>query len=209
MISAEEIYNALALRHGAENQKILASASAGVAGLGGLGSHIAVFLARLGVGRLVLADFDRVDLANIQRQQYYLSDVGRPKCEALAEQLRRINPYLRYETHDTRVTTENAPLIFDGCRVVCEAFDRPEEKAMLAEAVLGSMPDAVLVAASGMAGFGPANAIRTERRMKRLRVCGDFESDVEDGLPVAAPRVALCAAHQATAALRILLKLDE
>ncbi len=199
MISAEEIYNALALRHGAENQKILASASAGVAGLGGLGSHIAVFLARLGVGRLVLADFDRVDLANIQRQQYYLSDVGRPKCEALAEQLRRINPYLRYETHDTRVTTENAPLIFDGCRVVCEAFDRPEEKAMLAEAVLGSMPDAVLVAASGMAGFG----------MKRLLVCGDFESGVDDGLPVAAPRAALCAAHQATAALRILLKLDE
>lgn len=209
MISAEEIYNALALRHGAENQKILASASAGVAGLGGLGSHIAVFLARLGVGRLVLADFDRVDLANIQRQQYYLSDVGRPKCEALAEQLRRINPYLQYETHDTRVTAANAPRIFGGCRVVCEAFDRPEEKAMLAEAVLGAMPDAVLVAASGMAGFGSANAIRTERRMKRLLVCGDFESDVEDGLPVAAPRAALCAAHQATAALRILLKLDE
>lgn len=209
MISAEEIYNALALRHGAENQKILAAASVGVAGLGGLGSHIAALLARLGVGRLVLADFDRVDLANIQRQHYYLSDVGRPKCEALTEQLRRINPYLRYETHDTRVTSENAPHIFGGCRVVCEAFDRPEEKAMLAEAVLGSMPDAVLVAASGMAGFGPANAVRTERRMKRLCVCGDFESGVEDGLPVAAPRVALCAAHQAMAVLRILLKLDE
>ena len=106
MVSEKEIYSALALRHGAENQKIFAEASVGVAGLGGLGSHIAVFLARLGVGRLVLADFDRVDLANIQRQQYYLSDVGRPKCEALAEQLRRINPYLRYETHETRVTAE-------------------------------------------------------------------------------------------------------
>ena len=208
MISAEEIYSALVRRHGAENQKILAASSVGVAGLGGLGSHIAVMLARLGVGRLVLADFDRVDLANIQRQHYYLSDVGRPKCEAIAEQLRRINPYLRYETHDTRVTAENAPRIFGGCRVVCEAFVRPEEKAMLAETVLGSMPDAVLVAASGLAGFGPANAVRTERRMKRLRVCGDFESGLEDGLPIAAPRVALCAAHQATAALRLLLGLD-
>ena len=208
MVSEKEIYSALALRHGAENQKIFAEASVGVAGLGGLGSHIAVLLARLGVGRLVLADFDRVVLANIQRQQYYLSDVGRTKCEALAEQLRKINPYLRYETHETRVTAENAPRIFAGCRVVCEAFDRAEEKAMLAEAVLGSMPEAVLVAASGMAGFGPANAMRTERRMKTLYVCGDFESGVEDGLPVAAPRAALCAAHQATAVLRILLKLD-
>ena len=209
MISEEEINKALALRHGAENHKIFAASSVGVAGLGGLGSHIAVLLARLGVGRLVLADFDRVDLANIQRQQYYLSDVGRTKCEALAEQLRRINPYLRYETHETRVTAENARRIFAGCRVVCEAFDKAEEKAMLAEAVLGAMPDTILVAASGMAGFGPANAVRTERRMKRLYVCGDFESGIDDGLPVAAPRAALCAAHQATAVLRILLKLDE
>lgn len=209
MASREETVRALELRHGAENQKIFAASSVGVAGLGGLGSHIAAWLARLGVGRLVLADFDRVDLANIHRQQYYLADVGRPKCEALAEQLRRINPYLEYEAHDTRVTADNAPRIFAGCRVVCEAFDRPEEKAMLAEAVLGSMPETYLVAASGMAGCGAADDIRTERRMKRLRVCGDFGSGIECGLPVFAPRVALCAAHQATAAMRLLLGFDE
>lgn len=208
MISAEDINAALALRHGAAEQKIFDAASVGVAGLGGLGSHIAVLLARLGVGRLALADFDRVDLANIQRQQYYLDDVGRPKCEALAAQLRRINPYLTYETHETRVTAENAPRIFAGCSVVCEAFDRPEEKAMLAEAVLGSMPDTVLVAASGMAGYGEANAVRTVRRMKRLYVCGDFASGIEEGLPVAAPRAALCAAHQAAAVMRLLLGIE-
>ncbi len=156
----------------------------------------------------MLADFDRVDLANINRQQYCLSDVGRLKCEALEEHLRQINPYLQYETHAAKVTAENAPRLFAGCSVVCEAFDKAEEKVVLAEAVLCSMPDTVLVAASGIAGFDPANAVRTERRMKRMFVCGDGKNGIEEGLPTAAPRVALCAAHQAVAAMRILLGLE-
>ena len=208
MFSADEIYKALELRHGAESQKIFAASSVGVAGLGGLGSHLSTFLARLGVGRLVLADFDKVELANIHRQQYFLSDVGKAKCDALAEQLRRVNPYLRYESHELRVTSQNAPEIFAGCRVVCECFDRAEEKATLAETVIGKMAGTTLVSASGMAGFGPANDIRTERRFRGFYLCGDFSSDVGDGLPVAAARVALCAAHQATAVMRVLLGLE-
>lgn len=205
MFGADEIYGALAARHGDARQKIFAASSAGVAGLGGLGSRVAEHLARLGVGRIVLADFDCVDLANIHRQQYFLSDVGKLKCDALAEELSRINPYLKYEAHNVRVTPENAPEIFAGCRVVCECFDKAEEKAMLAETVLGKMTGTALVSASGMAGFGPSNDIRTERRFERFYLCGDFESGIEEGLPVASPRVALCAAHQAAAAMRILL----
>ena len=207
MFGADEIYNALAARHGEDKQKIFAESSVGVAGLGGLGSHLAIMLARLGVGRIVLADFDRVELANIHRQQYFLSDVGQTKCEALAAQLRRVNPYLNYEAYNVRLTAQNAPGIFAGCRVVCECFDRPEEKAMLAETVLSLMPGVTLVAASGMAGFGSANEIKTQRRFRRLYLCGDFSSDIGDGLPIAASRVALCAAHQATAVMRILLDL--
>ena len=136
MLTKEELEAALALRHGAENQKKFAAAAVGIAGLGGLGSNIAVHLARLGVGRLVLVDFDTVDVSNLNRQHYFIRHLGRPKPEALREQLMEINPYLDYETHFERITPENACTLFAGCDVVCEAFDKPDQKAMLAESIL-------------------------------------------------------------------------
>lgn len=208
MFGADEIYGALAARHGERAQKIFASSAVGVAGLGGLGSRVAEHLARLGVGRIVIADFDAVELANIHRQQYFLSDVGRLKSEATLEKLLAVNPYVRVEAHNVRVTRENAPEIFGECSVLCECFDQAEEKAMIAEAVLSIMPKTTLVAASGMAGFGSANEIRTERRMGKFFLCGDFEHGIEHGEAVTSPRVALCAAHQATAVMRILLGLE-
>lgn len=196
---------ALIARHGAENQKIFAAATVGVAGLGGLGSHIAVHLARLGVGRLVLADFDKVDVTNLNRQHYCIPHLGRYKTEALAEQLRQINPWLDYEIHTCKVTADNACTLFQGCQVVCEAFDKAEEKAMLTQAILTGLPDTLLVAGSGMAGSGSANAIRTRKAMGRFYLCGDEESDIDQGQGLMAPRVAVCAAHQATMVMRLLL----
>ena len=88
--------------------------------------------------------------------------------------------------------------------VICEAFDKAEEKAMLVNTVLERLPQAIVVAASGMAGLGPGNAIRTEKVGKRLYLCGDGQSDVEEAGSLFAPRVMLCAGHQALAVLRVL-----
>ena len=195
---------ALRERHGAGLQAAFSRATVAVCGLGGLGSGIAVLLARAGVGRLILIDFDRVDITNLHRQQYKASQIGRFKTEALAENLKEIAPYLSLELCCVRMNGENAGALLAGADIVCEAFDQPEAKAMLAEAVLTRMPEKYLVAASGMAGLGPANAIRTRRVAEHFYLCGDGVSDVTQGLGLVSPRVMLCAAHQAQAVLRIL-----
>ena len=175
-----------------------------VCGLGGLGSHIAVALARAGVGRLHLIDFDRVDLTNLNRQQYTVEQLGQYKTQALAEALRRIAPYCEILTDTVRGTEENLPALLEKDGIVCEAFDRPEAKAMLVSGVLEHFPDKPLVAASGMAGLGSANTIRTRRAFGRLYLCGDGAADVSDGLGLGSARVAVCAAHQAHMILRLL-----
>ncbi|NCB29035.1 MAG: sulfur carrier protein ThiS adenylyltransferase ThiF [Clostridia bacterium] len=205
MLTHKELHDALVARHGADVQAVLDRATVGIAGLGGLGSNIAVHLARLGVGHLVLVDFDVVDVTNLNRQHYTMKDLGVPKTLALLEQLEAINPYLNYETYTERVIPSNAVRLFAGCDVLCEAFDRADQKAMLIETLLPALPEVPIVSGSGMAGSGSANDIVTRRRMGRLYVCGDGTSDVADGLGLMAPRVAVCAAHQATAALRLLL----
>lgn len=204
-LTQEELHAALVERHGADIQQKLDRTSVGIAGLGGLGSNIAVHLARLGVGRLVLVDFDTVDVTNLNRQHYTMKDIGVPKTLALLEQLEEINPYLQYEPYTERVIPANVTRMFAGCDVVCEAFDCADQKAMLIETLLERLPDTVVVSGSGMAGYGSANAIRTERRFGRLYVCGDGTSDIADGVGLMAPRVAVCAAQQATMVLRLLL----
>ncbi len=199
----EEMREALEKRQGKEIQEKFSRATVAVCGLGGLGSNIAFLLARAGVGRLILADFDRVEVSNLHRQQFKASQVGMYKTDALFENLREIAPYIALETRTVRVTEDNAATLFLGAQVVCEAFDVPESKAMLAETVLGSMPDTFLVAASGMAGLGSANGIRTRRISRRFYLCGDGVSEAAEACLVPS-RVALCAAHQAHAVLRIL-----
>lgn len=204
-LTKEAYFSALMERHGAENQRRLSNASVGIAGLGGLGSHIAFALARLGIGELVLADFDAVDVSNLNRQQYRISDLGRPKAEALAEQLKQVNPFCRYQVHVLRITPDNAADLFQNCTVICEAFDWADQKAMLIETLRLTLPQIPLVGASGMAGTGSANTIRTERRLGAFYLCGDGVADIADGLSLTAPRVMVCAAHQATMAMRLIL----
>lgn len=204
-LTQEELHAALVERHGADIQQKLDRASVGIAGLGGLGSNIAVHLARLGVGRLMLVDFDTVDVTNLNRQHYTMKDIGVPKSLALLEQLEEINPYLQYEPYTERVIPANVERMFAGCDVVCEAFDRADQKAMLIETLLERLPDTVVVSGSGMAGYGSTNDMHTERRFARLYVCGDGTSDIADGVGLMAPRVAVCAAQQATMVLRLLL----
>ncbi|MCL1910328.1 MAG: sulfur carrier protein ThiS adenylyltransferase ThiF [Kiritimatiellaeota bacterium] len=176
----------------------------GIAGLGGLGSNIAAMLARAGVGKLVIADFDVVEKSNLNRQNYFVSHLGMPKTEATKWMLAQTNPDCRVVAHTTKITAENTADIFGGCAVVCEAFDDPEQKAMFANAVLTRLPGVKLVAASGMAGIGSANSIRTRRVSENFYLCGDAESEVSPDNRVLAPRVMLCAAHQANMVLRLL-----
>ena len=199
----------LELRHGKVLQEKLSKATVAVCGLGGLGSTIAVALARAGVGKLILIDFDRVDISNLHRQQYKAAQVGKSKTEALTENLREISPYIRLQSHTVKITEENVQELLAEADVICEAFDMAEEKAMLVNAVLEKMPEKYLVAASGMAGLGSANEIRTKRVMKRFYLCGDEVSDVAEGIGLVSSRVMLCAAHQAHVVLRILAGLEE
>ena len=202
--SQEQWMAALNERHGGILQNRFSSATVAICGLGGLGSNIAIALARAGVGRLILVDFDRVDLTNLHRQQYKASQIGKYKTEALAENLLEIAPYIKIKPITERITEDNFAILLESADVVCEAFDRAEAKAMLVNGVLEQLPDVYLVAASGMAGMGTPNTIRTRNIAKRFYLCGDERSDVAETIGLVAPRVMLCAAHQAQTVLRIL-----
>ena len=202
----DEWIKALTERHGKELQQAFSSATVAICGLGGLGSNIAIALARAGLGKLILIDFDRVDITNLHRQQYKASQIGLYKTEALAENLKEIAPYISLELHTGRITEENAKAILSDADILCEAFDSAEAKAMLTDIVLSELPDKYYVAASGMAGMGTVNSIKTRRITSKFYLCGDETSEVSDGIGLVAPRVALCAAHQALTVLRILAK---
>ena len=202
--TTEEWFLTLEQRHGKALQGKFSAATVAVCGLGGLGSNIAINLARVGIGKLILIDFDRVDISNLHRQQYKASQIDKYKAQALAENLLEIAPYLEVRAVTARITEENYMDLLYDADVICEAFDNAEAKAMLANAVLETMPYKYLVAASGMAGMGTPNTIRTRKITKYFYLCGDEISDVADTIGLVAPRVMLCAAHQAHTVLRIL-----
>ena len=202
--SKKEWTDALIARHGITLHERFSSATVAICGLGGLGSNIAIALARAGVGKLLLIDFDRVDVTNLHRQQYRANQIGSYKADALAENLLEIAPYTETETVTTKITAENFTDLLKNADIVCEAFDNAESKAMLVNGVLEQFPQCYLVAASGMAGMDTPNTIKTRKVTKRFYLCGDEVSDVADSIGLVAPRVMLCAAHQAHTVLRIL-----
>ena len=200
----EEWNQALIERQGKDLQEKFSSATVAVCGLGGLGSNIAIALARAGIGKLILIDFDRVDITNLHRQQYKANQIGLYKADALAENLLEIAPYTEIKAVTEKITEENFAELLKDADIVCEAFDNAEAKAMLVNGVLEQLPQCYLVAASGMAGMDTPNTIQTRKVMKRFYLCGDRTSDVADTIGLVAPRVMLCAAHQAHTVLRIL-----
>ncbi len=202
--SKNEWTNALIARHGLELHKRLSTATVAVCGLGGLGSNIAIALSRTGIGKLLLIDFDRVDITNLHRQQYKADQIGCYKTDALAANLLEIAPYTEIKTVTTKITEENFVDILKNADVVCEAFDNADAKALLVNGVLEQLPNCYIVAASGMAGMDTPNTIKTRKVTKRFYLCGDEVSDAEDTIGLIAPRVMLCAAHQAHTVLRIL-----
>lgn len=202
-MTKEEWYNALAIRHGTDLQQKFSSASVALCGLGGLGSNVAVSLARAGVGTLRLIDFDKVDISNLHRQQYTVSQLGMYKTEAMRQTISAISPYCNVMTHTVRLTENNMSLLSD-CEIICECFDNAVCKAMLVNGISEHYPEKYIVSASGMSGLHSSNAILTKKLSKRLYICGDGTSDVNTDGTLFAPRVMLCAAHQANAVLRII-----
>ena len=201
----EELEYLMAARHTPGIHARLKQAYIGIAGVGGLGSAVAVALARVGIGQLILADFDVVEPSNLNRQQYFVDQLGLPKVDALTETLRRINPYCSLEPHRIMLAPENIPTVFSRCSVIIEAFDRAEMKAMLVDTVMEKLPAATVIAASGVAGYGSNNSIITRKAGTRLYLVGDGSSEAAPGNGLMAPRVGIAAAQQANQAVRLIL----
>ena len=183
----------------------LKDAVIGIAGLGGLGSAVSTSLARVGVGKLILADFDHVDGTNINRQHYFLDQVGMLKTDASRVNLSRINPDVNIETHSVRLTPQNIPTIFEKADVIVECLDQPDQKQMFVETVLIKMDRPLIIAASGLAGYGRSNTITTRMVSGRFVLVGDGESEILPGTKLVAPRVAIAANHQANAVIEMMV----
>ena len=183
----------------------LKQATVGIAGLGGLGSTVAVALARAGIGRLIIADFDHVQTDNLSRQQYFTDQIGRSKVDCMIENLSRINPQVHVKGHRKKLNASDVPVIFADCDVVAECFDNAEEKQMIVETVLTRMDKPIVVTVSGLAGYGKSNAIQTRRLSERLLLVGDSERGIDSEPVLLAPRVGVAACHQANAIVEVII----
>lgn len=209
MPSEDELEALMMARHTPYVHEKVKNARVAIAGLGGLGSNVAVALARTGVGHLHLVDFDIVEPSNLNRQAYKIRHLGMRKTEALKSELKDINPYIKVSIDTIKVTEENAASVFANDPIVCEAFDRAEYKAMLVNTLLEQQPEIKLVAASGLAGYESSNFIKTTKVFHNFYLCGDGKSSAEPGRGLMAPRVSICAGHQANMILRLILGIED
>ena len=177
----------------------------GIAGCGGLGSNCAVALARVGVGKLIICDFDKIDESNLNRQFYFYDQIGQQKAPTLKENINRINPGVEVNAFDIKLDPDSITELFRNCDVIVEAFDRADMKKMIIETVLTEMKDKPLVAGIGMAGWGESNNIQMIQN-GNLYICGDGSSEACHDNPPLAPRVGITAKMQANTVLEILLK---
>jgi len=177
----------------------------GIAGAGGLGSNCAVALVRVGVGTIVIADFDVVSESNLNRQYYFFDQVGKPKVTAIKENIQRINPDANVITCDLKLDRQNLIRIFRNCDVVVEAFDKADQKEILIETMLTAFPEKPLIVGLGMAGWGMNDTIHV-RKVDNMYICGDEVSEIDPDLPPIAPRVGIVANMQANVVLEILLE---
>lgn len=202
--SIKELESLMIARHTPKVHHKLKNGKVAILGLGGLGSNIAISLCRIGVGKLILVDYDVVEPSNLNRQQYFIDDIGKYKTEAIKESINRINPFIKVNTHNLYITKENMSFLED-VDIIIEAFDSPSCKAEISNFVLLNMKDKYLIASSGMAGYYDSNIIVTKKIRDKFYICGDFENEAKEGEGLMAPRVAICANHMANLASKILI----
>lgn len=196
--------SALIERHSKVVQDKLETAIVGIAGVGGLGSNIAIALARMGIRKIVIVDFDKVELSNINRQAYFIKHIGMKKIDALQELIYEINPIIKVEKVDAFIDKSNAVKIFEDVDIIVEALDNPKSKAEFTEKILLDT-NKFLVGASGMAGYLSGNTIQTKRKIRNYYLAGDEISDMDDYNGLMSPRVLITAGHQANMVLRLIL----
>ncbi|MCK9421375.1 MAG: sulfur carrier protein ThiS adenylyltransferase ThiF [Bacteroidales bacterium] len=187
-----------------EIKEKLAHKRVGIAGCGGLGSNCAVALARVGIGTLVIVDFDVISESNLNRQYFFFDQIGLKKVLALKENIGRINPMVKVYSSDVKLVPDNIALLFNGCDVIVEAFDQSDQKEMFIETVLADLPSIPLVIGLGMAGWGRNESIHC-RKIDNLYICGDEVSEIGPDMPPIAPRVGMVSNMQANVVLEILL----
>ncbi len=207
--SALDMQRALKARHSPEFQHRFKRATVGIMGLGGLGSAVALCLVKIGIGKLILSDYDVVVLSNIHRQHYFLDQIGLKKTIALKKTLVRINPFVAIKTLDSKLSEQSIPGLFKEVDVLVECFDNPAMKAAALRTVLQHMPDTGYIGASGMAGCESGNTIICRRIKPHVYIVGDNKSDVKSHGSLFASRVGIAAHHQANQVVRLLLGIDE
>lgn len=186
----------------------LSSKTAGIAGCGGLGSNCAVALARVGIGNLVIADFDVIEESNLNRQYFFFHQIGKYKAPTLKENINLINPKVIVSDHTIKLTSKEIVELYKECDVIVEAFDKAEMKEMIVETVLSEFPEKPIVCGVGLAGWGGNNLIKSEQYNK-LYIVGDRESETSENDPPLAPRVGAVANMMANVVLEILLGKDK
>lgn len=182
----------------------LSTKTVGIAGCGGLGSNCAVALSRVGIGKLVIADFDIIEESNLNRQYYFFNQIGQKKSTTLKGNIYLINPDTIVDDYDIKLDRENIPEIFNGCDIIVEAFDKAEMKHMFIETIMDNFPKTPLVIGLGMAGWGDSNSIHM-RKSDNIYICGDETNEIGDDMPPLAPRVGIVANMQANVVLELLI----
>jgi len=189
-------------------RKKLKGSCVGIAGVGGLGSNAAISLVRAGVGRLILVDFDSVEENNLDRQYYFRDQIGKVKVEALKENIKKVNPWLKIDIFNQKLTVGSMDEPFHDADVIVEALDSAVAKTSFIEEIMQKLPDKPLVACSGVAGYGNSDRIET-KRIGNLYICQDDQARSSDDDVLMAPRVALMANWEANIVLELLLGEDK
>ena len=182
----------------------LSNKKVGIAGAGGLGSNAAIALARSGIIKFVIVDFDIIEQSNLNRQYYFLSQVGQKKVKALENNIKNINPEVSCILLQEKLMTGSMWKPFTDVDIIIEALDHAETKTQFIEEVLTHLPNIPIVAASGVAGYGQSDRIRTIET-GNLHMVYDEEALSSDEDVLLAPKVCLMANWQANITLEILL----
>nr|MBU1328016.1 sulfur carrier protein ThiS adenylyltransferase ThiF [Candidatus Omnitrophota bacterium] len=187
---------------GKDNFRKIQDARIGLAGAGGLGSNCACNLVRVGFKRFTIVDFDIIEPANLDRQFYFIDQIGMNKVDSLKTNLLRINPFLELKMINKKIENTNIKELFNDCDVIVECFDRAEYKSMLVSELIHS--GKLIIAASGLGGIGSSDNIKVHKIKKNLIIIGDLKSDI-DRTPALSPRVNVAAAKQADVVLEFVI----
>ncbi len=199
-MNIEEIF----IRNPQGVRETLKNKTVGIAGCGGLGSNIAVSLVRAGIGNLIIVDYDVVDISNLNRQFFFLNDIGEFKVDAIRKYLTQINFQVKISGFNKELTPDNISDYFAGVDIMVEAFDLAEKKRWLIDNWLRKYSSIPLVCGSGLSGYGKTNDLGV-MRAGNLFVCGDQSTDsIIDGL--CSVRVSIVANMQANCVVEILMK---